>query len=176
MLFYIALLFVFLLIMVIPFKMYHTGYSSIKCGPHGRMKLHPRQVGRIFIGRFMLLRVVLATIVLTESVIGSIFWLRSLGLDKHNQLAQNALTFNFLYFGAISCDNEQHAVRLTSQIVPGGPLGSTSFAPYKRFACHRCLLISGLVLFHLVMKSLRSESPRNRSRWIAWQRFPSVRS
>ena len=75
---------------------------AVEPAEEGIMKLPPRRVGKSLIGRYMFLRIILATIVLTGSVIGSVFWLRSLGLDKYDQLSQNALAFNVLDFGAIS--------------------------------------------------------------------------
>jgi len=75
---------------------------AVEPAEDGIMKLPPRRVGKSLIGRYMFLRIIVGTVTLTGCVVGSVFWLRTLGLDKYDQLAQNALAFNVLDFGAIS--------------------------------------------------------------------------
>jgi len=75
---------------------------AVEPAEEGIMKLPPRRVGKNLIGRFMFLRIVVGTVTLTGCVVGSVFWLRSLGVDKYDQMAQSALAFNVLDFGAIS--------------------------------------------------------------------------
>eukprot|EP00590_Aulacoseira_subarctica_P010427 CAMPEP_0172434166 /NCGR_PEP_ID=MMETSP1064-20121228/70483_1 /TAXON_ID=202472 /ORGANISM="Aulacoseira subarctica , Strain CCAP 1002/5" /LENGTH=1119 /DNA_ID=CAMNT_0013182365 /DNA_START=98 /DNA_END=3458 /DNA_ORIENTATION=- len=75
---------------------------AVEPAEDGIMKLPPRRVGKSLIGRYLFLRIIVGTVTLTGCVVGSVFWLRTLGLGKYDQLAQSALAFNVLDFGAIS--------------------------------------------------------------------------
>lgn len=75
---------------------------AIEPAEEGIMKLPPRRVGKFLIGRYMLLRIVFGTLILTFSVIASVFWLESLGEKYDSVMQKSALAFNVLDFGAIS--------------------------------------------------------------------------
>ena len=63
------------------------------------MKKPPRRVGKRLLGRYICLRILIGTIVLTGSVVASVFWVKGLGYDEFEQRAQ---AFNVLDFGAVS--------------------------------------------------------------------------
>jgi magnesium-transporting ATPase (P-type) len=75
---------------------------AIEPAEEGIMKQPPRHVGKFLIGRFMFLRILFGTTVLTLSVIASVFWLSSFGEKYASQQQQTALAFNVLDFGAVS--------------------------------------------------------------------------
>ena len=56
----------------------------------------PRKAGKRLIGRFLLLRIIIGSIVLVAVTVGSVFWAISLGLDLDQQRSQasNTLTFS----------------------------------------------------------------------------------
>jgi magnesium-transporting ATPase (P-type) len=56
----------------------------------------PRKAGKRLIGRFLLLRIIIASIVLVACTVGSVFWAISLGcdLDQQRSQASNTLTFS----------------------------------------------------------------------------------
>ena len=91
--------------------------SAIEPAEEGIMALPPRRIGKRLIGRYLLLRILLGTFVLTSLVVGSAFWLISKNpdgklhslLDKEDlgelvyyQEHIRAVAFNVLDFGAIS--------------------------------------------------------------------------
>ncbi len=75
---------------------------AIEPAEEGIMKQPPRRVGKFLIGRYLFLRIVFGTMVLTLSVIASVFWLASFGEKYASQQQQTALAFNVLDFGAVS--------------------------------------------------------------------------
>jgi len=75
---------------------------AIEPAEEGIMKQPPRRVGKFIIGRFLLLRIIFGTIVLTFSTIASVFWLASFGEKYASQEQQTALAFNVLDSGAVS--------------------------------------------------------------------------
>jgi len=94
--------------------------SAIEPAEDGIMDLPPRRIGKRLIGRYLLLRILLATFTLTGLVVAAAFWLKSKnppGTDlmsmndkgkegyadqKYFQEHIRALSFNVLDFGAIS--------------------------------------------------------------------------
>jgi magnesium-transporting ATPase (P-type) len=72
---------------------------AIEPAEEGIMTMPPRQVGKRFIGRYLLLRIALGTATLTSCVVGSAFISRSLGYSLG---MQRAAAFNTLNLGAIS--------------------------------------------------------------------------
>jgi magnesium-transporting ATPase (P-type) len=72
---------------------------AVEPAEEGIMEIPPRRVGKRLIGRYLFLRIVLGTAILTTAVVGTAFWTRSLGYDL---AAQRASAFNTLDFGAIS--------------------------------------------------------------------------
>jgi magnesium-transporting ATPase (P-type) len=93
--------------------------SAIEPAEDGIMDLPPRRIGKRLIGRYLLLRILLATFTLTGLVVAAAFWLKSKNpegilmsnLDEgepgyddqiYYQEHIRALSFNVLDFGAIS--------------------------------------------------------------------------
>jgi len=72
---------------------------AIEPAEDGIMDQPPRRVGKRLIGRFLLLRIALATTVLVICVVGSTFWVRSMGYTENEQHSQ---ALNVLNFGAIA--------------------------------------------------------------------------
>ena len=73
--------------------------AAVEPAEDGIMNKPPRRVGKRIIGRFLLLRIILATIILVATTVGSVFWVQSYGYSLE-QLRSQAL--NTLSFGAIS--------------------------------------------------------------------------
>ena len=63
------------------------------------MEQPPRRVGKHLIGRFLLLRIAIATSTLIIFIIGSVFWVKDMGYDEKEERAQ---ALNTLNFGAIA--------------------------------------------------------------------------
>lgn len=92
--------------------------SAIEPAEEGIMDLPPRRIGKRLIGRYLLLRILLGTFVLTSLVVVSSFWIISLNNNGGNIHSYNdreelgelryyqehirAVAFNVLDFGAIS--------------------------------------------------------------------------
>jgi len=79
---------------------------AIEPAEDGIMTQPPRKVGKRLIGRYLFLRIVLATIVLTGAVVGSVFWAQALRpedqtYDDYLPLLRSQ-AINTLDFGAIS--------------------------------------------------------------------------
>jgi len=72
---------------------------AIEPAEDGIMDQPPRRVGKRLIGRFLLLRIALATTILVICVVGATFWVRDLGYSDNQQHSQ---ALNVLNFGAIS--------------------------------------------------------------------------
>merc|ERR1712086_1209162 len=51
--------------------------SAIEPAEDGIMEMSPRRIGKRLIGRYLLLRILIATFTLTSLVVGSTFWLKS---------------------------------------------------------------------------------------------------
>lgn len=86
---------------------------AIEPAESGIMDMPPRRLGKRLIGRYLLLRILLGTFVLTSLVVASAFWLLSMNDDdcdfdgtgdgcKYTIEHVRALSFNVLDFGAIS--------------------------------------------------------------------------
>jgi magnesium-transporting ATPase (P-type) len=65
------------------------------------MDMPPRKGGKRLIGRYLYLRIMLATLILILVVIGSTFWAKDNGHDLDHQRSC-PVAFNVRYFGAIS--------------------------------------------------------------------------
>lgn len=92
--------------------------SAIEPAEDGIMKLPPRRIGKRLIGRYLLLRILLGTFVLTGLVVASAFWLKSYNVPNGDLISLSeatpddgqvyylehirAICFNVLDFGAIS--------------------------------------------------------------------------
>jgi magnesium-transporting ATPase (P-type) len=63
------------------------------------MEQPPRRVGKRLLGRFLLLRIALGTVVLVTLIVGSVLWVKGLDYDLEEQ---RATALNVLNFGAIS--------------------------------------------------------------------------
>jgi len=73
--------------------------AAVEPAEDGIMNKPPRRIGKRIIGRFLLLRIILATIVLVATTVGSVFIAQSQGFDLAEQRSQ---ALNTLSFGAIS--------------------------------------------------------------------------
>jgi magnesium-transporting ATPase (P-type) len=73
--------------------------AAVEPAEDGIMTKPPRRVGKRLIGRFLLLRIIIGTIVLVASTVGSVFWALERGYDLAEQRSQ---ALNTLSFGAIS--------------------------------------------------------------------------
>jgi len=78
---------------------------AIEPAEDGIMDQPPRKVGKRLIGRYLFLRIALATVALTVSVVGSVFWARSLkpdGISDDDYLpVLRSQAINTLDFGAV---------------------------------------------------------------------------
>jgi len=72
--------------------------AAVEPAEDGIMDKPPRRIGKRIIGRFLLLRIILATIVLVASTVGAVFWAQAEGYDLAEQRSQ---ALNTLSFGAI---------------------------------------------------------------------------
>jgi len=78
---------------------------AIEPAEDGIMDQPPRKVGKRLIGRYLFLRIALATATLTCAVVGSVFWARTyqVGMSDEDALRQlRSQAINTLDFGAIS--------------------------------------------------------------------------
>jgi magnesium-transporting ATPase (P-type) len=73
--------------------------TAIEPAEDGIMSMPPRRVGKRLIGRFLFLRIALATVVLVACVVGSVLWAQDLGYNLNERRSQ---AMNVLDFGAIS--------------------------------------------------------------------------
>jgi magnesium-transporting ATPase (P-type) len=74
--------------------------TAVEPAEDGIMDQPPRRVGKRLIGRFLLLRIINGTVVLTACTVGSVFWAKS--LDKYSEEELHSQALNVLSFGAIS--------------------------------------------------------------------------
>jgi magnesium-transporting ATPase (P-type) len=73
--------------------------AAVEPAEDGIMSNPPRRVGKRLIGRFLLLRIIIGTIVLVGCTVGSVFWVKGEGYELDEQRSQ---ALNTLSFGAIS--------------------------------------------------------------------------
>eukprot|EP00978_Attheya_sp_CCMP212_P023485 scaffold72061_cov51-Attheya_sp.AAC.1 len=73
--------------------------TAIEPAEDGIMTMPPRRVGKRLIGRFLFLRIALATVVLVACVVGSVLWAQDLGYNLNERRSQ---AMNVLDFCAIS--------------------------------------------------------------------------
>jgi len=73
--------------------------AAVEPAEAGIMEKAPRIVGKRIIGRFLLLRIIIATISLVATTVGAVFWVQSLDYSLDEQRSQ---ALNTLSFGAIS--------------------------------------------------------------------------
>jgi len=73
--------------------------AAVEPAEEGIMSKPPRRIGKRIIGRFLLLRIIIATVALVASTVGSVFWVQSMGYTLEEMRAQ---ALNTLSFGAIS--------------------------------------------------------------------------
>merc|ERR1712151_297388 len=81
--------------------------TAVEPAEPGIMNLPPRRVGKRLIGRFLLLRIIIGTIVLVATTVGSVFILRSFNEGNEENWdysleQQRAQALNTLSFGAMS--------------------------------------------------------------------------
>lgn len=73
--------------------------AAVEPAEDGIMSKPPRRIGKRIIGRFLFLRIVIGTIALVATTVGSVFWVQALGYNLPEQRSQ---ALNTLSFGAIS--------------------------------------------------------------------------
>lgn len=73
--------------------------TAIEPAEEGIMDHPPRRVGKRLVGRYLLLRIFLGTLVLVSGSVGSVFWAYSLGHDLYGARSQ---ALNTLSFGAVA--------------------------------------------------------------------------
>jgi magnesium-transporting ATPase (P-type) len=73
--------------------------AAVEPAEDGIMTKPPRKVGKRIIGRFLLLRIIIGTVILVASTVGAVFWAKDLGYDLEERRSQ---ALNTLSFGAIS--------------------------------------------------------------------------
>jgi len=73
--------------------------TAVEPAEEGIMTKPPRRVGKRLIGRFLLLRIIIATIALVATTVGSVFWIRALGYEIVDFRSQ---AMNTLVFGSIA--------------------------------------------------------------------------
>merc|ERR550539_2037507 len=69
------------------------------------MNLPPRRIGKNLIGKVMLLRIAIGTVILVLTTVGSVHWVTSWndnGIVKYTQNDLHSQALNTLVFGAIS--------------------------------------------------------------------------
>ncbi|CAB9523652.1 Sodium/potassium-transporting ATPase subunit alpha [Seminavis robusta] len=74
---------------------------AVEPAEHGIMGLPPRRLGKRLIGRFLFLRIVLATTTLVATTVGSVFLIRDLS-TAYTPEQQRAQALNTLAFGAVA--------------------------------------------------------------------------
>lgn len=74
--------------------------TAVEPAEPGIMNLPPRRIGKRLIGRFLFLRIVIGTIILVATTIGSVFIIRDMG--GYTIEEQRAQALNTLSFGAMS--------------------------------------------------------------------------
>jgi len=73
--------------------------AAVEPAEDGIMSKPPRKLGKRIIGRFLLLRIIIGTIILVATTVGSVFIAKDLG---YNLAEQRSQALNTLSFGAIS--------------------------------------------------------------------------
>jgi magnesium-transporting ATPase (P-type) len=73
--------------------------AAVEPAEDGIMDKPPRRIGKRIIGRFLLLRIVIGTVILVATTVGSVFWVQGEGYNLDEQRSQ---ALNTLSFGAIS--------------------------------------------------------------------------
>jgi len=74
--------------------------AAVEPAEDGIMDKAPRKLGKRIIGRFLLLRIVIGTIVLIATTVGSVFWIQAMG--GYDLAHERSQALNTLSFGAIS--------------------------------------------------------------------------
>jgi len=75
--------------------------AAVEPGEEGIMDRPPRRLGKRLIGRFLLLKIIIGTIVMVAVTVGSIFWARTFG-NNYTMAEERSLALNTLSFGALS--------------------------------------------------------------------------
>jgi magnesium-transporting ATPase (P-type) len=73
--------------------------AAVEPAEEGIMDQPPRRIGKRLIGRFLLLRIAIGTVVLIACTVGSVFWADDLGYNLEERRSQ---ALNVLSFGAVS--------------------------------------------------------------------------
>jgi len=96
--------------------------AAVEPAEDGIMTKAPRKVGKRIIGRFLLIRIILGTIILVATTVGAVFWAKDLGytLDERRSQALNTLSF-----GAISISLSARFAynsAMHSRVLTGNPI------------------------------------------------------
>jgi magnesium-transporting ATPase (P-type) len=73
--------------------------AAVKPAEEGSMEKPPHRVGKRLIRRFLLLHIIIGTIVLVATTVGSVFWTKA---DGYSLFEQHSQALNTLSFGAIT--------------------------------------------------------------------------
>jgi magnesium-transporting ATPase (P-type) len=75
--------------------------AAVEPAEDGIMNKPPRRLGKRLIGRYLLLRIIIATVTLVATTVGSVFWVK--GVEKVYDLpAERSQALNTLSFGAVA--------------------------------------------------------------------------
>lgn len=72
--------------------------AAVEPAEDGIMNKPPRRIGKRLIGRYLLLRIIIGTIVLVSTTVGSVFWVKG----DYDLPAQRSQALNTLSFGAVA--------------------------------------------------------------------------
>jgi len=101
---------------------------AVEPAEDGIMEQPPRRVGKKLIGRFLLLRIVIGTIVLVAVTVGSVFWTKDMGYTLEETRSQ---ALNTLSFGAIGITMSARFARKSAfhmRTFVGNPIAWYSYA------------------------------------------------
>lgn len=102
--------------------------TAVEPAEDGIMDQPPRRVGKRLIGRYLFLRILLGTVVLITTTVGSVFWIRSMGYDELP--VQRSLALNVLSFGACTVTMSARFTRKSAYHIrtfTGNPLAVYSY-------------------------------------------------
>ena len=85
--------------------------AAIEPAEDGNMDHPPRRVGKRLIGRYLFILIVIGTMILIITTVGSVFWVQAEGYNLEQQRAQ---AMNVLSFGAIALTMSARFTRLSA--------------------------------------------------------------
>lgn len=102
--------------------------TAIEPAEDGIMDQPPRRVGKRLIGRYLFLRILLGSVTLITTTVGSVFWIDALGYN--DILTQRSLALNVLSFGACTVTMSARFTRKSAyhkRTFTGNPLAMYSY-------------------------------------------------